>query len=268
MTNYTLTYSDSVKGWPSFYSFYPDWMVGMNNFFYTFRGGNLYRHNSNNERNTFYKDWWTRNNLTSSSFTPSSLQSVINLNVLENKLFKTIDLQGDSPWDIQLQTDIQNSGYIQSNWFSKKEGVYFAFIRNNSTGQASLRSMNGIGNNTSRTIGVGTAQVNFSINPLVDIGSIISVGDYLYFGNTPLFAGQVTAINVNYPSNINNIEIDTTIAGTTPIPSTPVFFLYIKNSVAESHGVVGHYCKFSMQNLSVNKIELFTIESEVMKSFP
>jgi hypothetical protein len=54
MAAYTLTYSEGVEGWASFYSFLPDWMIGMNNYFYTFKGGNLYRHNVNNTRNNFY----------------------------------------------------------------------------------------------------------------------------------------------------------------------------------------------------------------------
>lgn len=269
MANQTLTYSEQVKGWPSFYSFYPEWMVAMNNFFYTFKGGNLYRHNSNSERNTFYKDWWTRQGLPSSSFTETRIQSVINDGVLENKLFKTIDLQGDSTWDIQLETDLQNSGYIQNDWFVKKEAVYFAFVRNNSTGQLSLRSLNGIGNSTSAaSVSPGVFRVNFSVSPLIDIGSIISIGDYLYFGSSPLLGGKVTAVNVNLPAGINNLTVDTTIPGTTAIPTTSTLFMYIKNSVAESHGVLGHYCKFSMQNSMNSKIELFAVESEIMKSFP
>lgn len=57
----TLTYSPMVQGWPSFYSYNPDWMIGMNNYFYSFKGGNLYRHNSNSLRNTFYTEWCLQN---------------------------------------------------------------------------------------------------------------------------------------------------------------------------------------------------------------
>jgi hypothetical protein len=52
------------------------------------------------------------------------------------------------------------------------------------------------------------------------------------------------------------------------IPSNVNFFFYVKNSVAESHGVLGHYCTFTLQNDYDTKIELFSVESEVMKSFP
>jgi hypothetical protein len=109
MANYTLSYSDMVAGWVSFYSYYPDWMIGMNNYFYTFNKGNLYRHNVNPLRNTFY-----------GVFTSSSLQSVFNTSPLENKLFKTINLQGDAKWGVTLETDLQDSGFIQATWFEKK----------------------------------------------------------------------------------------------------------------------------------------------------
>ena len=78
--NYTLTYDPGSKGFPSFYSYAPDWMIGMNNFFYTFKNGNLYRHNTNELRNNYYGINY-----------PSTLTSVFNDQPLENKLFKTIN---------------------------------------------------------------------------------------------------------------------------------------------------------------------------------
>ena len=258
--NYTLSYSEGVAGWVSYYSYYPDWMIGMNNYFYTFKGGNIYRHNVNENRNTFY-----------GVFTPSTLQSVFNNSALENKLFKTINLQGDAAWGVTLETDLQYSGYIEQDWFQKKEAAYYAFVRNNSVGQLSLRSVNGIGRSASVVTGT---TINFSINPLIAIGNIISIGDLLYFfvspSTTPLLAGQVTSVNVDYPNNLNQLTINTTVPGyvTTPIATQDAYFLYIKNSVAESHGVLGHYCTFTLSNDSSSKIELFSVQTNVMKSFP
>ena len=258
--NYTLSYSEGVAGWVSYYSYYPDWMIGMNNYFYTFKGGNIYRHNVNENRNTFYGE-----------FTPSTLQSVFNNAALENKLFKTINLQGDAAWGVALETDLQYSGYIEESWFEKKEASYYAFVRNNSVGELSLRSVNGIGR--SYQVVSGTT-VKFSINPLIAVGNIISIGDLLYFfvspSTTPLLAGQVTAINIDYPNGVNQLVISTTVPGhtTTPITTQDAYFLYIKNSVAESHGVLGHYCTFTLSNDSTSKIELFSVQTNVMKSFP
>lgn len=264
--SYTLAYSQASQGWVSFYSFYPEWMIGMNNYFYTFKGGNIYRHNSNETRNTFYYEWWDAQGTPQYAFTSSSIKSVLNASVLENKLFKTISLEGNSEWGGTFKTDLQDSGVIQSSWFEKKEATYFAFIRNNSNGQLSLRSVNGIGN--SLTVTDAGTKINFSIAPLIAIGDIISVGDLLYFGNPLVLAGKVTQINVNYPAGINQLIIDTTIPGTTPIVGNVNYFAYIKNSIAESHGVLGHYCVFDINNGSTGKVELFAVRSEVMKSFP
>jgi hypothetical protein len=268
---YTLTYAGNVQGWVSFYSYYPDWMIGMNNYLYTFKGGDLYRHNSNELRNTFYEQWTEKFPIPyprPSPFYPTTMQSVFNDAVLENKLFKTLTIQGDATWEVSLETDLQNSGYTNASYFEKKESAYFSFIRNSSSGQLPLRSVNGIGNSLTVVNGIPTTEINFSINPLVAIGSILSVGDYVYFSSSVIFAGIVTQINVNYTAGINQIIIDVTPPGTTPIPSDTEFILYIKNSVAESHGVLGHYCVFNIQNYSSSKIELFTFGTEVMKSYP
>ena len=268
MANYTLSYSDMVGGWVSFYSYYPDWMIGMNNYFYTFKGGDLYRHNVNSQRNTFYSPWWIKIGDAAGAFAPTTLQSVFNTAPLENKLFKTINLQGDAKWGVTLETDLQYSGFIQESWFEKKESAFFAFVRNNSVGEFALRSVNGIGK--SYEVASGGTVVKFVLG--VAIGNIISIGDLLYFSvspyTTPILAGKVTAITVDLPNSVNQLTIDITIPLTTPIPIQDAFFLYVKNSVAESHGVLGHYCTFNIENTSNSKIELFAVQSEVMKSFP
>ena len=265
MANYTLTYDDGVQGWVSFYSYEPDWMIGMNNYFYTFKGGNLWRHNVNETRNNFYGVQYT-----------SKITSVINQSPLENKLFKTLNIEGDDSWDATLQTDIQTTGFINKEWFEKKEGSYFAFVRNSGSTPADpdeypLRSLNGIGRSITISGPTNATVVDFSINPLVSIGSILSVGDTLYFSlppdyDTPTLFGEVTEINVNLRGGINNIVVDAT-SGTVPGINDP-YLLYIKNSVAESHGVLGHYCVFDIENDNTSPIELFAIESEVMKSYP
>jgi hypothetical protein len=265
---YTLTYSDTTEGWPSFYSYIPDWMIGMNNYFYTFKGGNLYRHNVNAIRNNFYGQQYT-----------SIMKSVFNDAPLDNKLFKTLALQGDDSWEaLPIETDIQNSGYIDKAWFEKKEQVFFAFIRNsgNIPAQAdeyALRSLNGVGRSIVVTGPAAATQIQFSISPLIVIGSIASVGDYLYYAlppsfSAPILCGEITNIVQNYPAGDNYFEVDTTVPGGSIPPVQDAYFLYIKNSVAESHGVLGHYCLFTLENDNTSKVELFAVQSEVMKSFP
>jgi hypothetical protein len=262
---YTLTFNAESKGWPSFYSFIPEKMIGMNNYFYSFKGGNLFRHNTNSIHNNFYGVQYD-----------STLTSVFNDGPLENKLFKAINLEGDATWDMQLSSDIQTTGFIDATYFEKKEGTFYAFVRNSGEVPAEadeyvLRSVNGIGNSNAVVIDGTTTTYNFSISPLISIGSIISVGDYLYYievgGTTLLLGGVVTEINIDLPNGINNLVVDTSTIGENPTTETP-FVMYIKNAVAESHGILGHYCVFEMQNSSTGKVELFTVDAEVMKSFP
>ena len=41
MAEYTLTYNPENQGWPSFYSYKPDFIIGMNSYLYTFHGGDF-----------------------------------------------------------------------------------------------------------------------------------------------------------------------------------------------------------------------------------
>jgi hypothetical protein len=265
-TNYTLTYDNGVKGFPSFYSYYADWMIGMNNYFYSFKGGNIYRHNTNPIRNRYYGVNYN-----------SVMKSVFNDMPLENKLFKTINLEGDDSWGTILTSNLQDDGFIESDWYSKKEGSYFAFIRNDGATPATvseyaLRSLNGIGTSANIVVTGVTTTVSFPMT--MPIGNIISVGstgnddgDMLYFGNpNPTLLGRVIEVNQNFPAGINEIVVDNTIG--TVAPSTTEYILYIKNSVVESHGILGHYGVITLTNSNTEKVELFALESEVMKSFP
>ena len=263
-TQYTLSYSQGVQGWPSFYSYFPDWMIGMNNYFYSFKGGNLYRHNTNEVRNNYYGVQYN-----------STITSVFNEQPLENKLFKTIALQSDSAWELTLDSDIQAGASIDDTWFEKKEGVWFAYIRNNGTVPAGvseydMRSVSGIGQSTSVNIAGLATTINFDAG--ISIGSEISVGDMVYFAPPPYtsieLAGQVSSININLQSGINNIVIFNGVTGAVTIPIQNAYIMYIKNQQAESNGLLGHYCLFTATNDDTTPTELLAIQSEVMKSYP
>jgi len=250
MAEITLSYSPAVKGWPSFYSFIPEYTQGMNNYLYTFNNGQLYRHNTNTLRNNFYGVQYN-----------TTIKSVFNKGPLENKLFKTLILESDAAWSATLATDLPQVGSIADTYFEKKEGNYFAFIRFLETDiNLLMRYANGIANVT--TVDAATpAATTLTFASSVNIGSIISIGDMVYYGSTPSLGGVVTALNGQV------ITIDTTIAGASA-PSNSDFILYVKNTVAESHGVMGHYCEYELTNTSTSKVELFSVGSESMKSFP
>ena len=261
MPNYTLTYSDGFKGWPSFYSFDPDWMIGMNNYFYTFKNGDMYRHNVNEVRNNFYDIQYD-----------TTITSVFNDLPLENKLFKTINLEssfadGTHSWGGIFDTDIQTTGFIEAEWFELKEGAWHAFMRNEGNvptldTDLALRSLNGVGQCSTITPVGPNIQINFPLT--LNIGTSISVGDTIYATTALTLIGTISNVVVDLPNGFNYIQVDAPTA--TPNPGDLI--LFIKNQVAESYGVLGHYCEFVLTNTSTTAVELFAVESEVMKSFP
>jgi hypothetical protein len=265
----TLTYSENVSGWVSFYSYIPEMMVGMNSYFYTFKNGELYRHNSNENRNIFYQAWWNKVdglNPSPNAFSPTSITSVFNPDVLTVKNFKTISIDGDDSWSCNLITDLDN-GSIDSDWFELKEGNWFAYIRRNDIGSPTItsndlrmRSVQGVGGVSSVDItDLSAVELTFTFN----IGTIISVGDTLYKNN----AGTVVKIGDIVGLTGNTITVDTTVTGGS-VPSALDFILYIKNSVAESYGARGYYMQFEITNDSQARTEIFSISSSIFKSYP
>ena len=55
---------------------------------------------------------------------------------------------------------------------------------------------------------------------------------------------------------------------TSVTPADGDYVLYLKDAEAESYGARGYYMEVELENDSTSEVELFTISSEVFKSFP
>lgn len=241
MANYTITYSPNQNGWTSYHSYEPEWMVTLNNFLYTFKGGNLYKHNSNQTRNSYYGVLY-----------PSKITTIFNNEPSQTKQFKTIATNSTTPWETVILSD-QASGYIDADYYDLKEGTWYAYIRRNpNDNNLSMLSAQGIGNVTTYLSNVLT--FNF------EIGDIVSDGDNLYWVNAGnlVFAGVVT----NHTTN----QITINLTGTPPVNGA--FILYIKNSVAESTPTRGTYLSVEFTNNDTEYTEMYMITSDVFKSYP
>ena len=263
LANYTLTYSESSKGWPSFYSYHPEWIQGMNQYLYTFKGGNLYRHNVNDTRNNFYGTSY-----------PSTITTVLNKDALTSKVFKTIELEAQDPWKATVNSDIQNARDIEYQWFEKKEGDWFAFIRGISTNDNfNMRSAKGLGNPTSVTGPLNATVITFNyvvqtpIRPTATVAPF-TAGDTVYATvnpstTTPFLVGTITA--VNYTATTTEITVDAT--GNSQ-PALADFVFYVRNQVAESQGLLGHYCVMTLENNLTTATEMIAVKVDLMKSYP
>lgn len=251
MASKTVTFSEGAKGWPSFYSYIPDYMIGMNNYFYSFFNGNLYRHNTNETRNNFYGVQYS-----------STIKSVFNVEPTTVKLFKTIEIEGDDAWGVTATTNL-SSGSISSSYFEEKEGRQYAFIRSNETTvDANLRNVSGIGTVTTVDATTPTA-TTLTFPSGFKFSTMISVGDLAYKNNsgTLVLLGEIKSVSNNV------MTIDTSITGGS-VPVDGDFILYVKNSVAESYGLRGYFMEFELTNSLTTPTEIFSVGSSIFKSFP
>lgn len=259
--NYTLTYSETVKGWPSFYSYFPDFIKGMNQYLYTFKGGNLYRHNTGTVRNQYYGVNY-----------PSKVTSVFNQEPTTVKVFKTIELESDDRWDIDIVTDL-GAGAMPSTDFVKKEGSFFAFIKRIAgTENLALRSTQGIGVLQSTTgQSPNIIQVSFDL----PVSTMISIGDEVYYStfigpepndySDPIEIGPITSMSSDRKTIFIN-AINYLPAGS--VVPNDAFILVLKDPVAESYGATGYFLEFTITNYNTQAVELFTVDSDVFKSNP
>lgn len=249
MANYTLTYSPMLEGWTSFHSYYPEWMTNMNNFLYTFKSGELWKHNTNATRNSWY----------GAASDASKVTIVFNDAPSESKMFKTLACETDSPWKATITTDL-NTGVMEASYFELKEGDYFTYIRRN-PGTVDLKAMS--------TQGIGAASVvtlisagNYRIDFTFNIGSTISVGDTIYIGS----GGGLTISGIVTAHNATSVTINMVVGGTVPVAGN--FIVFVKNAVAESYGARGYYMEVLLENTSSAAVELFAISSQIFKSYP
>ena len=268
----TLSYSEASQGWPSFYSYLPDYMIGMNGFLYSWSGGNLYRHNTNELRNNYYDVQYT-----------STITGVLNVEPKTIKLFKTMSYESDDRWACtSLLTDL-GTGSMLSTYFVQKEGEWFTFLRETEgTRDYRDRNVNGIGLCADVSGPIGATAISFTVS----VGNILSIGDYIYSTPTvipappapqipeatgaPQYVGQAIAVDpVNQLVTVDTQVVEPGPGGIEGIPpNIGDYIFFFKDVVSESHGARGYFMEFTLENDNTAAVELFAVGGSVMKSFP
>ena len=299
MAQYTLTYSTGVQGWPSFYSFIPEWIQGSNNYLYTFNKGDLWRHNVNDNRSNFYGEQYA-----------SSVKTCLNESSLETKLFKSINLVGTpgAGWGTTIVSNLQVTGHTTNfgndplnDAYTAKEGHMFSYIINPEVSQADItkqpltvltgptvheqRSVIGVGQFDSaevEAVGGTVYRINFPLG--FKIPPMLAVGDFMIDsfltagGGVGLswWIGSCTAIGINTDTVTPSlyvgrpmVEVDIGIGVFPPGDGGGNQLLtLVKRQQAENYGLLGDYADITLSVVSASAIELFSVGSEVMKSNP
>ena len=138
-----------------------------------------------------------------------------------------------------------------------KEGDYYAYIKRVAGNtDLSLMSAQGVGEVTSVA---GTSPGSLTLTFNFDIGSIIAVGDKLYRDNSGIeLIGTITGLT--------STTITVAVSSITPVAGN--FILYLKDAQAESYGSRGYYMELKLTYAGTDGVELFSIDSEIFKSFP
>jgi hypothetical protein len=172
----------------------------------------------------------------------------------DQKVFKTIELESTAAWDVDASTDMSN-GTIDKEWFSLKEGDYYAYIRKdlNDTDATSL-AYQGVGTLDAWDGGTLTLTFGFFLS------TSISVGDKIYRinGGALELIGTVTA-HTSY-----TVTVDA--AAVTPAGGDKI--VVVKNTQAESSGIRGYEMTVQLTTDSTSVVELFSISSDTFKSNP
>ncbi len=124
----TLSFDERINGWVSFLSFKPTEILSLRNNTFTLNTSDLYKHYDSNDHSIFYE-----------VRSPSSITFVFNANPSTMKVFKTIEYEGSSGWQVDSfvsglvgptpQGTFTND--IANNVYSYDEGLY----TNSVTGQ-------------------------------------------------------------------------------------------------------------------------------------
>jgi len=247
----TITYGEEVRGWTSFHSYEPEWMANLGADFFTFKNGNLYKHDTNETRTEFYGVPYGCSVTYSSNKAPSDV-----------KLFKALKLEtNNDDWYALLNSE-QESGEIGSASnlkFVNKEDMRYAYIRR-----------------------LANDKLNFNELSILGVGDLVSLSGNTYTFSTTI-VNQVSANNTDgiggdelYFNDGTNKLIGTidsytgsaiTTVSTANIPTVGDFCFVVKNPQAESYGLRGYYASITLKNDSTSFVELFAGNAEVFKSY-
>lgn len=240
MASYTLTFSEKNKGWTSFWKYHPNLMASLNNKFFTIKNGQLWEHNDRNNPipNTFYGVKY-----------PSKITTVLNDSPSEDKVFKNLVEEGTRPWSASIETNLSNST-IAANEFNHRESKWMAHTRKNEDASDIADRVQGIGLIVSF---VGTTITYNKVSEMVNIG------DSLYQIN----AGNPQLIGVIASYTQTTVTVSSIV--NTPIVSR--FSYALKNARIQGAEIRGYYAEVTLENNDNEMVELYAINSNIIKSY-
>lgn len=242
MAAYTLSHSEKSEGWTSFWSYFPDGMIKLNNRFYSIKNGQLYLHNDDiGIQNNFYGVQHS-----------SKIKLFFNEANSEDKIFKNLVLEGNKAWDAVVNTNYSNSS-IKKTEFDQRESRHFGYMRKN-------ENEDDLHGNSAQGIGVVSAVSGLNIT-FSNVSEFVSVGDKIYHvnGANNDLIGVITLVN----ESRTIITVDAIVTA----PTIGFYCFSKKDSRIEGGEVRGYYMEVDLVNSDTEKVELFAVNTNAVKSF-
>ena len=171
-----------------------------------------------------------------------------------------MSLETNNPsWSAVLTTE-QEAGVISIGQFVDKEDIKYAYIRRNPANLLDFNELSiiGVGNLVSYN---GSNQFEFTSNIPNQVfanSSDTGQGDKLYFNNG-------STLEVGVISDVTDNIIQTYLISNMASAGNPCFV--VKHAGAESFGLRGYHSAIKLSNQSTAFLELYAVNSEVMKSY-
>ena len=126
----TLGFTESNKRWNSFYSYKPEFMCGAGTRIVTFKGGDIFEHNSTTAPtpyNEFYGVTY-----------PSEIHIISNEAPSNNKIYKPFSQEPDDVWDVDFESPNGQASNLISSDFDTRENIHYSDMMNDTNSPGGL----------------------------------------------------------------------------------------------------------------------------------
>lgn len=233
--NGCLNYVDNTgaKGFPCYMTFEPDFMLGANNEFYTWKNGVMYLHNSETEdRNNFYGVQYE-----------SKIKFIVNHQFREDKIFNNLGIHSTHPWLANLKTRFMER-QIPKECFDKQNQYWYSEIMGN--------TKEDVYNNN--IFGIGTLEIVNGVITTAVMPDGISVGDTIISDNN-----SFTEIDI-----IDISENTITISAAVNLPTSLLMFK--KNQNIDGSNIKGNYMEVELINDDTEEVQIKAVKTEAVKN--
>ena len=255
---FNIAYSTDDRVWSTRYSYTPESIVSVHSGLYTFKSGKIYAHNENAARNTFY----------GAATAESIVEAVSNIAPSAIKVFESISLEGDTPWEATITTTDQTATLAGTLFvdpvttpngvWREKEGFYYAYIHGDTTTHgAQISSVT----STSEIFSLGV--VASSDVSSVTFDNVVNTIAFPLGSTATLYKVNVAQSRLDslsvYPLSITG-QKTITFSGAVSV-SAGDLLVVVGNSSIEGDQIRDYFAKVKLTKTTSTPIELYAVNT-------